>query len=524
MASSKKGSLTTRLAIAVAIAALAIGMVLSQLFFQLTFDGELEQSQHDIEQLNRTVSATASIAAYLEDSELISEVINGLVSNDIVQSVAIATQTINAQSPNHLTTEQSLVFDLYSPFEKERLVGTITITPNLAHIEARAKQIGWDNLLANMMLAVVITVAVIVVSYFMVSSPIVRLAHKLHDTEFGNEKRLTVPNYHKHSEIGLLASDVNLLLARGEQQIKQERQLREQVERLSKHVKLIFDHSSSPIILTELNGEIILYNQAFIELLAKLNISLLVSFDCCLADLFADKKHYIDKMNEALNNNEVASGEFKLKSNDSLWVQVIINSTNTEDGYKYHQITLHDISLRRQQIEQLNAKAYYDKLTRLLNRRGAEQALEKLEQKNTPFALILMDLNRFKPINDIYGHDVGDEVLIHIASQLTSCMTDKDMLARWGGDEFVIVLNQQEKYGVKQRAIQLKASVEKPLHIDRLNKEVSVGACMGVAFYPEDAATVPELIKAADQAMYSLKLKKEHADYLAFYKELSEKQ
>jgi diguanylate cyclase (GGDEF)-like protein len=112
---------------------------------------------------------------------------------------------------------------------------------------------------------------------------------------------------------------------------------------------------------------------------------------------------------------------------------VLVTRLITDDFIDSYQITLHDISKSKHKISLLDQKANYDGLTHLLNRQAAEQHLRKLTETHSPFALIMMDLNDFKPINDIFGHDSGDELLIHVSSQLLKSLRKTDVLSRWGG-------------------------------------------------------------------------------------------
>ena len=518
-----KSGLILRLAVVVLFTAVAVGTIVSQIFFRITYINELNAGKIKIVQLYNTVSTTASIATYLEDKELVDEVLNGLTSNNIISSVSIQTARLNAESVNHELTENSQTFALYSPFERDRQVGSMVITPNVNHIRARAREISWDNQLAITIQATIITLAVVVIAYVVVTQPIVAIAEKLHKLKPGTEVSIRLPRFHKHSEIGQLVADINVLLANTRKQIIDERLLRQQVEKLSKHFKLLFENSTSPIVLSEPNGNIILYNKAFVNLLARLDLPLQQNFGIYLRDLFEEPNQIDNLIEDTINIGEFASGEFKLKygpEESAIWVHAIFNSTITDDYHEYVQITLHDISMRRQQVEQLNKKAYTDKLTNLLNRRGAEKQINSLIQQQTDFALLLLDLNRFKPINDIYGHDVGDEMLIYVANQLIKSLRNSDIISRWGGDEFVVVLPHLNKKEVCDICQNIKHHIEKPLFLADNNESVSVGVSIGVTFYPAERDSLSSLIKAADKAMYSLKESRSSEQFLAFYHDL----
>ena len=519
-----KSGLILRLAIVVIFATLAVGLIISQVFFRIAYVNEVDNGQRKIEQLYKTVSSTASIASYLEDIELVNEVISGLISNDIVSGVSISTEQLKTASDNYQYNDSTQTFALFSPFEKDRQVGNLFITPNIQEIENRANKISWDNQISITIQATIITLVIIVVAYIIVTEPIISIAKRLHEVKIGSDERISLPNFHKKSEIGLLVGDINLLLERTTLQISEERKLRQQVEKLSKHFKLLFENANSPIVLSEPNGDIILYNQAFTDFLTRLNIPFKQNFGPYLRELF-DNQLALDQLIEtAFNNNEIASGEFLLgyfDQNKPVWVQTIISPTVTEEYREYYQITLHDISLRRQELEQLDHKAHTDQLTQLLNRRGAEQQISRLMQQKIPFALLLLDLNKFKPINDIYGHDAGDEILNYVSTQLTKCLRRRDLLSRWGGDEFVVVLPKLNKQEVTKVCDKIVSYIEKPYFLKKSEASMSVGASIGASFYPDDKLTQELIIKAADKAMYHAKTSSKDKTNVIFYDQLT---
>lgn len=521
-----KSGLIIRLAVVVVFTAICAGVVITQLFNRITYLNELALSEQKIQQLHNTVSATASIATYLQDEELIQEVINGLNSNDIVQNAQIYTDW----DTDHATTKpaNSTVFALYSPFEVTRKVGALIITPNVEHIKERAEQIGRDNTIVLALQASIVSFITLIVAYFVITKPILRIGHGLHHIEPGNRDRVKLPEYHTESELGLLVSDINSLLDKAEQQIEQERALRSEVELLEKRFRMLFENSTAPIVLMEPKGNILLYNNAFLGLVNKLNIPFKKNFGSYLKHLFLDEKLLDNTVQAAFNNDETATGEFKLHSNNSdttVWVQAVITSTVTNDYKEYYQVTLHDISKRKQQLEILDHKANYDQLTQLFNRHAAEIKIQGFIDKRQPFALLLLDLNDFKPINDIYGHDAGDEILIHVTGQLTASLRKQDILSRWGGDEFVILLPSVTPDIVDKIAKKLYEKASKSYFLKEHDKSVGVTLSIGVSFFPDDKETLHTLVKGADQAMYEIKRNKvTHPEiYIKHYANLSHK-
>ena len=157
----------------------------------------------------------------------------------------------------------------------------------------------------------------------------------------------------------------------------------------------------------------------------------------------------------------------------------------------------------------LQSLANTDGLTGLLNKRYFDQVLTVLEQHSQSFALFYMDLDRFKPVNDTYGHDVGDKLLKGVAQRLQSCIRSRDYAFRLGGDEFALLLigpMEQETCARKMNMICEMIAV--PYEID--GNSVSVGASCGYALYPAESVDVQQVRYIADQRMYENK-QKNHA-------------
>jgi diguanylate cyclase (GGDEF)-like protein/PAS domain S-box-containing protein len=162
----------------------------------------------------------------------------------------------------------------------------------------------------------------------------------------------------------------------------------------------------------------------------------------------------------------------------------------------------------RQSSERIHRLAHYDGLTSLPNRflfnEFLEQALRKAERHDRQFAVLFLDLDRFKEINDAYGHDAGDAVLQEIAHRLRSSLRQSDKIARMGGDEFYVLI--EDLHDGADAADIAGKLLEEALRPIRFNGcECSLSASIGIAIYPQDGATKDVLLRHADHAMYEVK-------------------
>lgn len=171
---------------------------------------------------------------------------------------------------------------------------------------------------------------------------------------------------------------------------------------------------------------------------------------------------------------------------------------------------LRDINNRLLESEVLLKKmAHHDPLTGLANRFLLDETLslsiERAKRNNTRIAVLMADLDGFKPVNDTHGHDVGDELLRIIANRLKSTVRASDTVARVGGDEFVLLLDAiKEPRDAVYAAQKALAAICEPMNVK--NFDLKVGASIGVAVFPDDGLEVPTLLKHADRAMYGAKL------------------
>jgi len=183
----------------------------------------------------------------------------------------------------------------------------------------------------------------------------------------------------------------------------------------------------------------------------------------------------------------------------------------TEDGTVYENIIVcQDITYLKQIEKKLEYAAGHDTLTDLPNRSKLFQKIDTLIDKQSIFTLCFIDVDNFKPINDTYGHHAGDMLLKHIAKVLQDFIRKSDVVARIGGDEFIIVFDSLSKEKFKKTTLKrLSLLAQKNPLIYTKEDIIDFSISVGVSSYPEDATGAQELIKIADTIMYKNKKDKE---------------
>ena len=171
-------------------------------------------------------------------------------------------------------------------------------------------------------------------------------------------------------------------------------------------------------------------------------------------------------------------------------------------------MVFHDVSETRAMANRMSHLAQHDALTDLPNRvllqDRLSQAIERGQRNGTQAALLFLDLDRFKHVNDSLGHAVGDQLLIETARRLVACVRECDTVSRLGGDEFVVLLSDlQDAQGPSRVAEKILRTLNQPFAINQ--QSLSIAASIGIAVYPRDGSTVDALTKNADAAMYLAK-------------------
>ena len=181
-----------------------------------------------------------------------------------------------------------------------------------------------------------------------------------------------------------------------------------------------------------------------------------------------------------------------------------------------------DISERLKEEDDIRNLAFYDTLTQLANRRllndRLDQAMAASKRSRRYGALMFLDLDNFKPLNDRYGHSVGDILLVEVARRITGCVREMDTVARFGGDEFVVLINELDEDKAQSAkeagnvAEKIRAVLSEPYDLKFLNEEKAetavkhhCSASIGVVLFSNHEATAQDILKWADMSMYQAK-------------------
>lgn len=273
--------------------------------------------------------------------------------------------------------------------------------------------------------------------------------------------------------------------------------------------RAIFDSAAEGIMLTDAALRIVQVNPAFSEITGYAAEEVLGRTPSMLGSGRHDEDFFRDLLATLVATGRWQGEVWNRRKDGDLYVQwmsaVRIGEADAPEGFV---ATMTDITSRKQSEERLRFRANHDALTGLPNRRLFEDRLQSAIasalRHGERFALMLVDLDRFKGVNDRFGHLAGDALLVEVGRRLQLCVRASDTVARLGGDEFAVILGE---VGGREDAVEVAgricASMAEPFELGE--GVAQVGASVGVALGPQDDADAEELQRRADAALYSVK-------------------
>lgn len=273
--------------------------------------------------------------------------------------------------------------------------------------------------------------------------------------------------------------------------------------------RALFEQSRDAIFITDKNGDLIDANRAMLEFLAYESGEVL---NRPIESFFAESADRLMLLQELSAKHAVTDLEVKMRRKDGrvLWCLVSIAERQLPNGeLTGYQGIIHDITDRKRAEDRLVYNAYHDVLTGLPNRALFTDRLDRAlarwrRHRDARFAVLFLDLNRFKFVNDSLGHSAGDELLRKIGEIIQDCLRDEDTVARLGGDEYAVLIDHidstEDAMGVAER---IHSCLESPVHIG--GQTVFTSASIGIALAENESDRPEDLLRNADLAMYRAK-------------------
>lgn len=274
--------------------------------------------------------------------------------------------------------------------------------------------------------------------------------------------------------------------------------------------KSLYDHHPDPILTLDLHGNLLRVNNASLTLLGYKTDELTQQFDGTFI-YEEDVPTFRAALGQARHGHSISLDVRAYhKNKDIYYLQLTVVPIISNEHISGIYVMIKDVTESKRQEAQINFLAYHDTLTKLANRRAFEEQLEKsiinAKQNKQTLALMFLDLNRFKLINDTLGHKVGDLLLIAVADRLQEIATPNIKLARLAGDEFTVIIEGfKHTSEVEQIAYSILHSMNEPLQIG--SHTLKITPSIGIAVYSEADGDATSLLQHADMAMYDAKSK-----------------
>lgn len=294
---------------------------------------------------------------------------------------------------------------------------------------------------------------------------------------------------------------------------------RKKIEEDLRRAASVFRNASEGIIITSPEGVILDVNNAYTSITGYSREEALGNTPKMLKSGYQDDTFYDVMWKRLLQNGHWEGEIYNQHKNGNTYIeQLSINAVTDDRGQMQSYIGLfYDITSQKEHEKQLNYIAHFDALTELPNRRlladRLQQGLLHADRQKSFLAVVYIDLDGFKEINDRYGHDVGDKLLVEVARRMKKMLREGDTVARLGGDEFVaVIIGLPDTDFCISLLERLLLIISADVEIDK--SMFNITASLGVAFYPSKGAEPDKLLRQADQAMYQAKLQGKNCYYI----------
>ncbi|MEK9841996.1 EAL domain-containing protein [Thalassospira sp.] len=527
-----------RLSVKQARIAVALTLLIGLLFsgIQIVWDLREEKSLIDrtVMQVLATLRESATQAAYGLDETLAARVVSGLFEYEPVYAAVlrdnfnnILAQKTEQQVSSNRTVLTKLMFGENQEYEipletgsGRDLVGHLSVKIDTDMIADgflnRATRILTSGILRNLILGLIL----VVFFYVTLTKPLLRVSSLLRkiDPQNPTPDAIVIPENHDRDELGMILRTTRGLIERISATLDKLRTTEQQVRDRENQLTAIVQNVADGILTITPTGRIVEYNGATKQLLGLMRDETpqgRTLHEFLMPRAIPLLEHSLEELAAQSSDNQTTEKRLTLpiRRADQTEIDVSIALRMIPDAATpMMTAVLTDITVRKRYEEQLVYMANHDTLTNLPNRSMLEsslsKALDKLKEASSTrhgaTAVLFIDLDRFKVINDSLGHDVGDLLLKAVAGRLQKVIGRQEIVGRLGGDEFLIIIPDLKE---TQDAAILSQAVLDALApaFDIKGRVLFVSPSIGIALYPSDGEDFPALMRNADTAMYSAK-------------------
>ena len=513
-------SLLAKTLVLIGIASAVVALLFIVVTLEITQHRAEEQALLRLDELIESTRSMASAACFAHDAVLATETTKAFVKNGDVYSVIIRSDgkelaysvRADAKSVDNSQLDSApLTRPLYSPFDQNEKIGEIVVAPNWEKIHKKVSEEMLYTASMMTLIAIGIVGAIALVIIYLVIRPVNAISDKLHSINASHGEILPIPPNHASNELGQLVGDINDLVGRLKisLQMEHESNLQRVVNERLQLAAEVFENSQESIMITDSENRIVSVNRAFSEVTGYDQEEVAGKSPRIFSSGRHNDEFYADMWNTLLTVGHWR-GELWNRRKDGAIVphSYSISSVKDKDGKTINHIAIFsDISERKAAEEKIEQLAHFDQLTGLPNRVMLQDhfknALSMAHRNGEKLAVMFIDLDHFKNINDTLGHSIGDQLLMGVSKRIKTAIREEDTLSRLGGDEFILILPRTEVDGAAIVAEKLINTVSSPYQIEP--HELMTTPSIGIAMYPDDGLDMETLSKNADAAMYQAK-------------------
>ncbi|MDC9728170.1 MAG: diguanylate cyclase [Methyloprofundus sp.] len=403
--------------------------------------------------------------------------------------------------------------ELISPFNDGEVIGKISLHASTNYNLEKAQQSAIFSIIISISLIGLTALIILLQVKRGVSSPLAYVSNTLHAIGTAKVKRISLLKQHENDELGCLCNDINSLLETLQTQFDAERSLREQIEVTEQQLRHIYNSSSAGLFVLNEQGYLLNYNSTFTAILnGPEELTKDATTEGLFESLLNQQSGFTLLVKQALSSANLETQDFAIVGEDNRstprWIHCLLSKLIDASGNVVLEGVIFDVTERVHKEQLIKRVAHYDELTGMLRRQPAKTQFESYIASNPSLnvGFVMMDLDGFKQINDSYGHLAGDQVLSIVAERLFKCVRTSDIVCRLGGDEFLIIIMNDNDVNLKQDiASKLLNRISQPISLEG-DELVSVGVSIGITdLQLSNTKNFDKLIKDADKVMYQVK-------------------
>ena len=511
----------------------SVGIALASVQILADFQSHKHEFAKSNQNIIDLIAPSATRAVHVLDNELAAEIVSGLLQNDFVTSAKIQDEAGNVLAQLHKDGLAEVKANWYQKFFGERfteyssdltlnnsdqyIAGQVSYTVDKQSVYDSFYQRSLTYLITDLFQSFTLIGVLYFVFFYFFTRPVLRLAGEMETINFYQPgSRRFSRSSNRDDELGQLVDNGNRLLESVELALDSQRSVEVALRNSEEHLRQLIDRLPVFIAARNREGYIVFVNKAWASVFGLTPAQLrYVRFEEVVQHQLTNTGEILACDQEVLETKGdifVVEERWHDKEGNPLFWQSQYTLLNFHDEEVVLAVST-DISDRKKSEADIAFMAYHDSLTNLPNRIQLVERLEKelhRAQRHGYFgAVLFIDLDQFKNINDSLGHPVGDVLLIEIARRLEESIRDEDLVARLGGDEFVLVLTvlDSDINTARIKAAEVGEKIRKclcePIFHDSM--ELRVTCSIGAVMFPADGVSVHELLRFADTAMYQVK-------------------